>query len=194
MSAIFVMSQRGYARLVALGPSESTPRTRMDFQLAQQLSGSVDAVAAALLDPEFLAASAHLPKVGGADLLEERRDGDVVHRRIRYRFTAELSSAVKRVVDPDKLTWVDESTYDLATHRGEHRIVPDNYGDRLQASYDESLTADGPDRSRRTATGSVKVRMPLVGGRVERAIVSGLEEHAAAEADLLNRWLAGRAG
>ena len=162
----------------------------MDFTLEQQLAGSVDAVAGALLDPAFVTASAHLPKVGGAELLEDRRDGNTVHRRIRYRFTAELSSAVTRVVDPEKLTWVDESVYDLGAHQGEHRIVPDNSADRLRAAYDEALAADGSGRTRRHAAGTVTVRMPLVGGRVERAIVSGLQEHAAAEAELIDRWLA----
>jgi hypothetical protein len=164
----------------------------MDFSLEQRLTGPVDTVVAALLDPEFLAASAHLPKVGGAELLEDRRDGTTVRRRIRYRFTAELSSAVTRVVDPKKLTWVDESVYDLATHRGEHRIVPDNYADRLQANYDEVVTAAGPGGTVRTAAGVVKVRMPLVGGRVERAIVSGLQDHAVAEAELIDHWLSRR--
>jgi len=35
----------------------------------------------------------------------------------------------------------------------------------------------------------VKVRMLLVGGKVEGAIVSGLREYAVPEAELLNDWL-----
>ena len=33
--------------------------------------------------------------------------------------------------------------------------------------------------ARRTLTGELKVKMPFVGGKVERAIVGGLEENAA---------------
>jgi hypothetical protein len=36
------------------------------------------------------------------------------------------------------------------------------------------------------------VSYPLVGRAVERAILSGLEEHLGAEADLIGRWLARR--
>ncbi len=36
----------------------------------------------------------------------------------------------------------------------------------------------------------LKVSVPLVGGKVEHAIVSGLREHAGLETAVLNRWLA----
>jgi len=36
----------------------------------------------------------------------------------------------------------------------------------------------------------VKVRMPLVGGRVEAALVSGLDEHLASEVPIVEGWIA----
>lgn len=146
---------------------------------------------AALLDREFVAATAELPKLSAPQVLEQEREDDRVHQRVRYRFTAELSPAVTRVIDPAKLTWIDDVRYDLTSHTSRHRILPDHYHDRLQASYDVALEALGGS-TRRIATGELVVRVPLVGGRVERAIVSGLEEHAAAEAELLGHWVSAR--
>ncbi len=167
----------------------------VNFEIEQRVPAAPSAVGEALVDERFIAATVDLPKVGGAELLDQRRDGTTVHQRIRYRFTGELSSAVTRVVDRDRLTWVDESDHDLAGHRSQHTIVPDNYRDRLQASYSIILEPDGGDsQTRRVVSGTVKVRMPLVGGRVEKAIVSGLEEYATAEAQLLARWLNGGGG
>ncbi len=163
----------------------------MKFRIEQRIAAPLGAVEAALLDREFVAATADLPKLGAPELLELDRDGDRAHQRIRYHFTAELSGAVTRVVDPEKLTWIDDARYDLTTHTSRHRIFPDNYADRLQATYDVALEPLG-DSTRRVATGELTVHVPLVGGRVERAIVSGLEERAAAEAELLGRWIAER--
>jgi hypothetical protein len=163
----------------------------MRFRIEQRIAAPLAAVEAALLDREFVAATANLPKLGSPELLDQQREGDRVRQRIRYRFTAHLSPAVTRVVDPAKLTWVDDVRYDLTSHTGRHRIQPDHYADRLQAAYDVVLEPLG-DSTRRVATGELKVRVPLVGGRVERAIVSGIEEHAAAEAELLGRWVAER--
>lgn len=160
----------------------------MNFRIDQRIAASLNDVETALLDREFVAATAELPKLGAPELLELQRDGDHVRQRIRYRFTAELSGAVTRVVDPNKLTWVDDARYDLTTHTSRHRILPDNYGDRLHAAYDVALESLG-NSTRRVATGELTVHVPIVGGRVERAIVSGLEEHAAAEADLLTSWI-----
>jgi hypothetical protein len=158
------------------------------FRIEQRIPAPLDAVEEALLDREFIAATAQLPKLGEPDLLDQERDVDRVRQRVRYRFTAELSPAVRRVVDPAKLTWIDDARYDLTSHTSRHRILPDSYADRLEASYDVALEALG-ESTRRIATGQLNVRVPLVGGRVEHAIVSGLEEHAAAEAELLGRWV-----
>jgi hypothetical protein len=166
----------------------------VNFRIEERVAASAEAAAHALVDARFVVATADLPKVGGAELLDQQRNGDHVHQRIRYRFTGELSSAVTAVVDRDRLTWIDDADHDLTTLRSEHRILPDHYADRLHAGYATDLAPEGDaGRSRMVVTGTVQVRMPLVGGRVERAIVSGLEEHAAAEAQLLGDWLRGSA-
>lgn len=161
----------------------------MRFRLEQRFAAPPAAVEDALTDPRFLARLALLPNLGGAELLRREVDGDLVHLDVRYAFAGTLSSAVTAVVDPDKLTWVDAATFDRASSRSEHRIVPDHYGSRLTCSYTAAVTA-APDGARRTVEGELKVHFPLVGGRVERAIVSGMEEHARLEAAALDDWIA----
>lgn len=163
----------------------------MDFTLTQQIDAPVDSVDAALIDPDFLARMAELPKLGSAEVVSIERDGDVVQLAVRYLFQAELSAAVTRVVDPDKLTWVEESSVDLATHSTSCVLKPDNYANLLQGSYDAAIEGAGAG-SVRTITGRVKVKVPLVGGKVEKAIVSGLSENAAAQAVLLSSFISGR--
>ena len=160
----------------------------MQFTIEQRLAGSPQAVEAVLLDAAFVTARATLPKLSDPELLECTREGERAHQRIRFRFTEQLSGAVTAVVDPERLTWVDDATYNLTTHVAEHRIEPDHYPDRLASTYRATLT-DDVDGSRRVLAGTVKVRMPLVGGRVERVIVGGLTEYAEAEAALINEWL-----
>jgi hypothetical protein len=161
----------------------------MDFTLTQDITATVDEVEAALTDAGFLSTMADLPKIGSVDVLEQTRKGDTVHQRVRYLFTAELSGAVRRVVDPEKLTWVEDSTSDLKAHTASYRIDPDNYANLLEGAYDATITASGSG-ARRVATGHVKVHVPLVGGKVEKAIVDGLQENSDAQAELLTAWIA----
>jgi hypothetical protein len=72
------------------------------------------------------------------------------------------------------------------------RLLPDHYADRFKASGRYGFEADGPTVTVRRAEGDLKVKAPLVGGAVERAIVSGLRERLADEVPVLERYLAGR--
>jgi hypothetical protein len=96
---------------------------------------------------------------------------------------------VTAVLDPARLTWVEEAQLDRATHVSTFAIVPDHYADRLRCSGTFSLEEEPGGTTLRRTEADIKVRYPLVGGKVERAIVSGLAEHAAREAEVVTRWL-----
>jgi hypothetical protein len=164
----------------------------MDFTIEQQLRGSPAAVLELLLDESFLRSRADLPKLGGSEVLELTRDDTNAHVRVRMRFTAPLSSAVTAVVDPDKLTWVDDAHYVLAARGARHEIQPDHYADRLSCRYDDVLHDADDGTTRRVLTGTLKVKVLLVGGRVESAIVGGLREYSVAEGTLINARLGSR--
>jgi len=164
------------------------------FRLEQPLPASTTEVIDVLIDPAFLASLGELAKLGEPEVLDQHSEGDLVHQRVRYRFTGALSSAVTAVVDPAKLVWVDETTYDRAAGTATFRILPQHYADRLTAGGTYRFTPTGPATCTRVADGELAVRFPLVGGKVERAIVSGLSEHMEHEAALVRRWLEARAG
>ena len=161
----------------------------MHFHIEQRFSADLDVVEAALYSPALIAELVGLPKLGGATLLDEQTDGRTVKRRVRYRFTAKLSSAVTAVVDPDKLTWVEESVHDPESHVTTWKIVPDHYGTRLTCHGTFELAQQSPGQTVRVTEADIKVHFPLVGGRVEKAIVSGLQEHAVDEEAAVNRHL-----
>ena len=158
----------------------------MRFTIEQRFSAPVERVEAALVDPAYLERLSTLPKLGRPTLLHRREDGEVVHQSVRYAFVGDLNAAVRRVVDPQRLTWVEEATIDRTTHVTTWRIVPDHYGHLLRAQGTFRLI----DGTTRIAEGDLKVSVPFVGGKVEQAIVSGLREHAEREQTVLEEWLA----
>jgi len=163
----------------------------MHFRLEQRLTADLEAVEEAYVDPDLLDALARLPKLGRPQLIDSDDDGTVVHQRVRYAFTGHLSPAVTAVVDPHKLTWIEESTLDRRTHVTAFRVVPDHYADRLECSGRHELHELDQSTTLRVTEADITVRFPFVGGKVERAIVSGLSDHAAAETSVVNDWLAG---
>ncbi|HKY76517.1 MAG TPA: DUF2505 family protein [Acidimicrobiia bacterium] len=167
----------------------------MRFQTEQRIAGSTEAVARLYTEPRFYEVLGELPKLGKPEVLERREQGQVVHLAVRFRFTGNLSPAVTAVIDPAKLTWVEESIHDLTDQTVTFRMSPDHYADRLRSSGSVRYEADGDGLTRRLTEGELSVRVPLLmgGGRtagvVEQAIVSGLRDHFAAEVGVVERLL-----
>ena len=163
----------------------------MRFELEQEYAADADAVARAYADPALYETFARLPKLGAPEIVDHQVDGTTVRLDIRYHFTGHLSSAVTAVIDPHKLTWVERSTHDLERRRTKLVLVPDHYRDRLRCRVDVTVKARR-GAAVRHMSGQIEVRTPLFGSRVERAIVSGLDEHLVGEAALVEAFVEAR--
>lgn len=163
----------------------------MDFSVTQTFAAGPDEVARAYASPDLYPHLAGLPKLDTPEVVDHEEEGDLVHLQVRYRFTGHLSPAVTAVIDPRRLSWVEHSTHDLAARTVRYRLVPDHYPDRLQSWGSCTVTPGDGTGSTRTITGRLRVKALVVGGAVERAIVSGLREHLIAEAAVVDRHLQG---
>jgi len=164
----------------------------VQFQISQEFRHDRRAVDEAYANPALYPTLVGLPNLGGMEVRSEERDGDTVRLKIHTLFLREFSPAVAAAIDPSKLSWVQDSTFDLAAGTATFRFLPDNYADRFSAAGGTRTVANG-EGATRTLTGEVKVRAPLVGGRVEKAIVEGLEEYLLAEAALVDAFIDGAA-
>jgi hypothetical protein len=167
----------------------------MRFQTEQEITGPVESVARIYTDPRFYEVLGELPKLGKPEVLDRREEGSLVHLAVRFRFTGHLAPAVTRVIDPAKLSWVEESVHDLTDHTVTFHMNPDHYADRLRSNGTVRCEPGRDGLTRRLTEGELTVKLPLVlgggktAGLVEKAIVSGLREHLAAEVEVVERLL-----
>jgi Protein of unknown function (DUF2505) len=164
----------------------------VQFSVEQSIAAPRHAVEAAFLEADFYAALGELSAIRPPEVLERRvegPDGNVVHLRVQYAFSGSLSGPARAVLDPARLTWVDDSTFDRAAHRMDFEIVPDHYADRLQCRGWYQFEPAGERATRQVMGGDLRVRYPVVGGLVERAIIVGIRQHLGEEARILERWL-----
>ncbi len=164
----------------------------MIFTIAQHLQGSVDALAQAYANPDLYRylARQDLPTLSKPDVVSHTPNGDVVTLEIRYRFSGELSSAARAVIDPTKLTWVERSVHDLSTASTTFTMLPDHYASRFRASGSYRFEPRTDGGTTRRGEGNIRVTALLVAGAVEGAIVSGLEEHLLREVPIVNAFVA----
>ena len=162
----------------------------MRFRTEQRYPAPRDEVLALFTDPAFYPSLGGLPKLSAPEVVDHRRSGDTVHLSLRQRYTGDLPAAALTVIDPAKLTWVEQLEFDLRRARATSVLVPDHYADRFSCSGRYRYSVDG-DHTLRVLEGEVKVRVLLVGGKVEGALVSGLREHGDAEAAIVADRLRG---
>lgn len=161
----------------------------MRFDIEQQFTAPPEAVARIYTERRFYDLLGDLPKLGRPEVLDRREEGAVVHLAVRFRFTGNLASAVTKVVDPAKLTWVEESVHDLERLTRTFRLKPDHYPDRLRSEGAARYEPTDDGGTRRLTEGDLSVKVPLVGRKVEAAIVSGLEDHLGAEVEVVEQLL-----
>jgi len=167
----------------------------MRFEIEQKIGGPIEAVSRLYTEPRFYEELGRMPKLGQPEVLERRKEQSLVHLSVRFRFTGSLSPAVTAVIDPAKLTWVEESVHHLDDYAVTFRMNPDHYADRLRSQGAVRYEPDGDGATRRLTEGELMVKVPLlmgggrVGALVEGAIISGLRDHLAAEIEVVEGLL-----
>jgi hypothetical protein len=155
------------------------------FNIEQAAGVSPDAAAAAYGNPAFYEGRPPRDNISVIEVVSHEDSGQRVLIAVRFSFTGSVSSAVRAVVDPSKMSWVTRTEVFKDERRSRWEVRPDHYPDRLSGTgtYSFGPGTQGPDSTVIAVEGELKVHVPLVGRTVERVIVSGLRKYIAAEVD-----------
>ena len=152
----------------------------MKFEMTQRWDAHPADVLGVYVDPDFYAELDGVGMIGDPHVVGHEVVGDTVEMQVRFRFTGEVPSAATAIVRPDRLTWVEDTIFETAALRSRSTIVPDHYADRLQCTA-TAIYQEVDGGCVRIVKGDLRVRVLLVGGQVEKAIVSGMRDHFADE-------------
>jgi hypothetical protein len=123
-----------------------------------------------------------LPDLARPDVVAHDVDGTSHHLTLRYEYIGQLDAFAQKIVAGRKLSWLQELRIDVASGAGTFVFTADGVGGRAEGSATVAITATGDASCRRTIRGDFRIRIPLVGGKAERAIVPGLERRLDVEA------------
>ena len=85
----------------------------MRFTAEQRYTAPTDQLLALFVDPDFYSTLGGLPSISAPEVVDHSRSGDTVRISMRQRYTGDLPSAALTIIDPDRLTWVEELVFDL---------------------------------------------------------------------------------
>lgn len=141
-------------------------------------------------DPEFLAATDANSGVIRTTLHNDPGAGKDGRRLLHVRWTSqrELPGVVKKVLGADHLS------YELIQHMDDQRlhmlweVVPPISRDRFHGAG-EFWIEPASGGCVRKVTGRIEIRMPIVGGRIEKLLAAEISKGHAANAKTAADWL-----
>jgi hypothetical protein len=153
------------------------------FSVGQNVAVAPDAAVAAYADPTFYEGRPPSGNITLVGVVGHQDGGDSARLEVGYKFTGSVSSAVRAVVDPAKMSWITRTDIDQERRSSTFTVLPDHYPDRLECtgSFTFSAGSSGPASTVVTIEGDLKVHVFLVSRTVEQMIVSGLRTYLAAE-------------
>ena len=152
------------------------------FGFEQRWTTTVADVVELYTSEDFWTSLDHLTKFDPPEVLEVTRHGDTVVTRLRYRLDVDLPAQASHFIDPDDVSWVQVSTWDLSAATAEVVFLPDQGAALMKATASAEVVTDKRDAVRRVR-GDVNVRIPLLGRKVENVVVEGIGDYLEEEAD-----------
>jgi hypothetical protein len=159
------------------------------FERQHDFDASVGQVATIMSDPAFQTVL-ELPDLARPEVVAHDVDGPSHRLTLRYEYIGQLDPIAQKVVGGRKLTWVQDLRIDVSTGTGTLGFSADGVGGRADGTASVAITATGDASCRRRIDGEFRIKIPLLGGKAERAIVPGLLRRLEVEADALARELA----
>ncbi len=156
----------------------------MKFGFEQRWTATVGDVVDLYTDESFWSSVSGFTKTNPPEVLEVTRNGATALTRLRWKLNVDLPSQASRFIDPDNVAWVEETTWDVERATATVAFVPAQGASLMKASAEVAVRAAGDEAIRRV-TGELHVRIPLLGSRVEHAVVDGVGDHLTEEADVV---------
>ena len=128
----------------------------------------------------------------GRTLLLREDKGDILLRDQEIRPERELPAVLRKFMS-GALKYVEFGRFKKPSGPLDVTIKVPALGERFQMQSSYAVTEVGPGRCRREFSGECTVKIPLVGGTAEKAILSNMRETYDNAAKVHREWIARRA-
>ncbi|MEQ1506113.1 MAG: DUF2505 domain-containing protein [Myxococcota bacterium] len=122
------------------------------------------------------------------EILEERTEGEVLVRRVRFTPDRELPAAAAAVLGAKKLVYEQENRWDRSNNTMHWRVIPTILPGKLDAKGTFRVEAT-PTGCQQVVEGDIVVNVRFVGGQIEKHVVGEVEKSYEKTAALIRDWL-----
>ena len=112
----------------------------------------------------------------------------LLYSAARWVTVGDLPSALKSVVG-EGAGYEEKGVLDRASNRYTAEVTPNRLAEKISVRVELSTVADGPNRCKRIAKGSVNVKIFGVGGLLEKKMIGDLEKSYSKSAEFTNEFV-----
>lgn len=165
-----------------------------DFQYEHVFRApSVAAVLAAYFDPEHLAMQDKLAELGDRTVTEDEDTEATRKTSWRVHSLKPLPVFARPFVQGGRLTYVETMTLRKAANEIDLTIAPQILSGRVSVTAVYALEQIGEGQVRRRYRGQIVVGIPLLSGKIERAIIAEIDKGMPLMTGVTQTWLDQRA-
>lgn len=161
----------------------------MHFDIVHEFDIPLDALELAVISPTLCQKLAQrLPNMESIQQKEHVLKDNQLERVWSYRANFRLPPVVRAYVTPEMMAWDERSTYDIKRHGAEWHIVPHvkpEWRKYFAANGTYELTTLDSGRTKRTISGTIELRVPVLRQVAEKMIVAEVRKTFDAEAETL---------
>jgi len=166
----------------------------MDFELTHTFDCDLTHFETLFLDPAYLQfLEKTVPNIAKIEVLETHEAAGVLKRKVRYSPKAGAYKVGPKTVPTPWTVFDEESSFTRGAHSltfTNHPHIPQMLRDKFTNIGTLTLTADGPNRTRRVIRGEIHVKIFLVGRLAERVIYKAGTELIEQEAVAMKKYIA----
>lgn len=161
----------------------------MHFEIVHEFDIPLDALELAVISPNLCQKLAHrLPNMESIQQKEHVLKDDRLERVWSYRANMRLPTFARAYVTPEMMAWDERGTYDIKKHASEWTISPrvkPEWRKYFASAGSYVLTTLDSGRTKRTVSGTVELRVPVLRQVAEKLIVGEVRKIFDAEAETL---------
>ena len=166
----------------------------MDFKMEHIFECHVGNIIPMLAAGEDLIPMEDLPNVSQRKVIERRREGTKMYSRLEWCVHGQIPAIAQKIISPDKLTFEEQSIWDDETQKFSTRIVPHFLKDKFDCRTYSAWSACSETKSRRIFSGTLIIKVPIIGPIMEKTIIDYLKKNNDKNAVLVAKALADRFG
>lgn len=147
-----------------------------------------------LANGEYLVPMDEVPNVSEYRRIETVRKGDKIFSKNEWCVHGKIPSIAQKIIRPEMLTFIEDTVWDDNTTTFTTRIIPHFFKNQFICRTSSSWQSAGNSVTKRIFSGSLEIRIPIIGPPVEKAIIDQLKASNDKNAIMVRKALAEKIG